>query len=423
METVVECAAGLDVHRDSVVATIRRRVGRRDRVETKTFETYPDALAELAQWLRAAGAQLTGMEATGVYFKPVYQALCRAGLSAWVVNAAHVKQVPGRKTDVNDSAWLSKLVMYGLVRPSFIPDETLDSLRVLTRLRRQIVGEMTRAKSRLIKLLEASGIKLAGICTDVLGKSGRAIVRELLEGTLSAEQMAALAQGRLRAKHALLVRALGVRLGPEAKWVLRELLAEAEHIEQRIARLDERIRVLLANHYEADVALLRQIPGLDTVSIAAIVAEIGADMSVFASAKHLSAWAGLAPGKNESAGRSKSTRALRGNPWVRIALVQIAWVVARTKRSCWRPTFARLARTTGSAKKAAFAIARKILVTIYHVLSSRMYRPLAPPPLSDADRRRRAQSAMARLTELGFQATLTDLRAEAAPAEPHGSFS
>lgn len=423
METLVECAAGLDVHRDSVVATVRRRVGRRDRVETKTFETYPDSLAELAQWLRAEGVQLTGMEATGVYFKPVYQALCRAGLSAWVVNAAHVKQVPGRKTDVNDSAWLSKLVMFGLVRPSFIPDETLESMRVLTRLRRQTIGEMTRAKSRLIKLLEASGIKLAGICTDVLGKSGRAILRELLEGTLSAEQMAALAQGRLRAKHALLVRALGVRLGPDAKWVLRELLAEAEHIEHRIARLDGRIGVLLANHYEAEVALLRQIPGLETVSIAAILAEIGADMSVFPSAKHLSAWAGLAPGKNESAGRSKSTRALRGNPWVRIALVQIAWVVARTKRSCWRPTFARLARTTGSAKKAAFAIARKILVAIYHVLSSRAYKPLAPPPLSDDDRRRRAKSVLARLTELGFQATLTDLKADTGPAAPNGSFS
>jgi transposase len=423
METLVECAAGLDVHRDTVVASVRRRVGRRDRVETKTFETYPDSLEQLALWIKAEGAQLTAMEATGVYFKPVYQALCRAGLSPWVVNAAHVKQVPGRKTDVNDSAWLSKLVMHGLVRPSFIPDETLDSLRVLTRLRRQTVGEMTRAKNRLIKLLEASGIKLAGICTDVLGKSGRAIVRALLDGQIAAEQMADLAQGRLRIKHALLMRALRVRLGPEAKWVLSELLAEAEHIEQRIERLDERIRGLLASRYEADVALLRQIPGLDTVSIAAIVAEIGADMSVFPSAKHLSSWAGLAPGKNESAGKSKSTRALRGNPWVRIALVQSAWVVARTKRSCWRPTFARLARTTGSAKKAAFAIARKILVTIYHVLRSRVYTPMTPPPLADIDRRRRAQSVMAKLTELGFRATLTDLRAEAAPAEPHGSFS
>jgi transposase len=177
MEQLIECTAGLDVHRDSVVATVRRRAGKRDQRETRTFETFPDGLQALAQWLKEAGVQVAGMESTGVYFLPVHRELQRAAITTWVVNAAHVKQVPGRKSDVSDSEWLSKLVMYGLVRPSFIPNEQLESLRMLTRLRAQTVGEQTRARNRIIKLLEAFGIKLASICTDVFGKTGCAILQ------------------------------------------------------------------------------------------------------------------------------------------------------------------------------------------------------------------------------------------------------
>jgi transposase len=347
------------------------------------------------------------MESTGVYFLPVHRELQRAAITTWVVNAAHVKQVPGRKSDVSDSEWLSKLVMYGLVRPSFIPNEQLESLRMLTRLRAQTVGEQTRGRNRIIKLLEAFGIKLASICTDVFGKTGCAILQALVEGQLSAAQMAQLAEGLLRKKHALLERALQVQLSDEAKWLLQELLTVHRQIEQRVQRLDDRIQKALAP-YRKDVELLDEIPGLNTVSIAAVLAETGADMSTFSSAKHLASWAGLAPGKNESGGKSRAAPVRHGNPWLCTILVQAAWAASRARKSLWRGTFARLARTTGSAKKAVVAIARRLLVTVYHVLSDRQYRPTPPKPLSDAERRRRAQRAITTLAELGFPLTLPE---------------
>jgi transposase len=408
MERLIECAAGLDVHRDTVVASVRRVIRGQECVETRTFGTYPDDLRELGRWLKDGKVAVAGIESTGVYFKPVDHELRRAGLTVWVVNASHAKQVPGRKTDVSDSSWLSKLVMHGLVRPSFIPDETLEGLRTLTRLRRQVVSEGTRAKNRIIKLLEATGVKLAGICSDVLGKTGRGILRALINGQQTPAQMAGLAIGALRAKRDLLERALTVPLTVDTRWLLTDLVDHFETVEKRIERLDARIAQTLQT-YAQDVELLAQIPGLSNVSIAAVLAESGTDMSIFASAKHLTSWAGLAPGSNESAGKTKSTRARRGNPWLRTILVQIAWVVSRTKRSPWRPTFARLTRTTGSAKKAALAVARKLLLAIYHVLKSRCYQPFSPPPPSESQRKRRLQSALATLTELGFHTVLTPL--------------
>lgn len=413
MDHLVQCSAGLDVHRDIVVASVRHRVGAREPVETRTFGTFPDELRDLAQWLHDSGVQLVVMESTGVYFKPVFRELQRKQLTTWVVNAAHVKQVPGRKSDVSDSVWLSKLGMHGLVAPSFIPDEILDGLRMLTRLRVQTVHELTRQKNRLLKLLESFGIKLASICSDVLGASGRAFLRALLDGKLSADQMAQLAKGRLRAKRALLQRVLGVRLGDEAKWMLSELLHTFEQTELRIERLDRRIAQSI-QCYSPDVEVLRQIPSLDSVSIAAVLAETGPDMSVFATGQHITSWAGLAPGKNETAGKCKPTPVRRGNPWLSSILVQIAWVASRTKRSPWRATFARLARTTGSAKKAAVAVARRILLAVYHTLRTRKFQPTCPPPPSDAQRQRRAKRAVEILQELGFRVSLTHPASEQA---------
>jgi transposase len=405
MEHLVECAAGLDVHRDTVVASVRRCIGKKETIETRTFETYPDSLRELAQWLKDCGVQLAGMESTGVYFKPVDRELRRAGLVSWVINAAHVKQVPGRKTDVNDSAWLSKLVMHGLVRPSFIPDAALDALRTLTRTRVAAIGDMTRIRNRIIRSLECLGIKLSTLCSDVLGKSGRAILRALLEGHMTPAQMAALAQTRMVAKRPLLERALTVSLDEDSKWVLADLLAELEHAEARVARLDARIAEHLGI-YATDVQLVRQIPGMHDVSIAAVLAETGVDMSVFASAKHLASWAGLCPGNNESAGKAKKARAMRGNPWLRTMLLQVAFATSRAKNSPWRGTFARLTRSTGSVKKAAFAVAHKVLLCVYHVLRSRQYRPAQPLPITEPQRKRRIARALDTLRELGFDATL-----------------
>jgi transposase len=405
MDVLVRCSAGLDVHRDTVVASIRRLDGKKELVETRTFETFPDALRSLAQWLKDDGVQVTAMESTGVYFFPVYRELRRSELVTWVVNASHAKNVPGRKTDVSDSAWLSKLAMHGLVRPSFIPDEEFESLRMLTRSRVQMVREAVRLKSRVIRILELLGLKLAGIFSDVLGKGGRAVLRALLEGKKSPKEMAALVAPRMAKKRPMLERALTVPLHDDAKWLIKDLLDALTHAETRIASVEERIAKRLAS-YSDDVALLQQVPGLNAVSIAGVLAETGTDMSIFNSAKHLTSWAGLAPGKNESAGKHRHAGTISGNAWLRTLLVQCAWSAQKASNSPWRSTFTRLARTTGSTKKAAFAIARKLLLTTFHVLKDRVYRPMRPAPLSDAQKDRRAKSAIATLAALGFDVTV-----------------
>ena len=381
---------------------------KQERVETRTFETFPDALRQLAAWLKKCAVQVVAIESTGVYFFPVYRELRRFELVVWVVNAAHAKNVPGRKTDVSDSAWLSKLVMHGLVRPSFIPDEQLESLRMLTRSRVQMVGKANRLKARVIRLLELFGIKLAGIFSDVLGKSGRSVLEALLEGNKSPQEMAALVSPKMAKKRPLLERALTVVLNVDAKWLLKDLLDALDHVQKRIVAVEQRTANALSLSSD-DVALLKQIPGLSDVAIAGVLAETGTDMSTFPSAKHLTSWAGLAPGKNESAGKSRRAGTLAGNAWLRTLLVQCAWATSRAKKSPWRGTFARLTRTTGSAKKAAFAIARKLLVTIFHVLTSRQYRPAMPAPPSDAQKSRRAKAAVATLAALGFEVLLKPL--------------
>jgi len=419
VEVLFEVSAGIDVHRDTVVVSVRTRQGRRDSIETKTFETFRDQLDAMCAWLAEREVQVVGLESTGVYFRPVVLALRRHAPERpiWLVNAAAVKQVPGRKTDVNDSAWLSKLVMHGLVRPSFLPQEAQEDLRLLTRHRKKRVGEQTSSKNRIIKLLEIAGFKLATVCSDVLGKSGRSMIEALVAGTQSPEQMADLARGRLRAKRGELVRALQGEMSPTKRWLLSTLLAQLTQTEKDIASLDAKINDLLIVH-EKDIELLVQIPGVDRVGAAVVIAEMGADMSVFGSAKKLASWAGLAPGSHESAGKKRDEPTRKGNRWLRTILVQIAHAALKAKDSPWRPAFARVARSTGSAKKALFAVAHKIGVTIFHVLSDRTYRPYLPPPPTPQQRERSARHAVNKLQSLGFVVTIAERT-----AEPSGTFS
>ena len=405
MDAMFEVAAGIDVHRDTAVVSVRTR-GRREMVETRTFGTFRDELDAMCQWLHEHQVQVVGMESTGVYFKPVLLALRRnlAERPVWLVNAAAVKQVPGRKTDVNDSAWLSKLVMHGLVRPSFLPDEAQEDLRILTRHRKKRVGDKTSCKNRLIKLLETAGFKLSRVCSDPLGKSGRAIIAALAKGGLSPDEMANLAVGSLRSKREQLARALAGDMSATKRWLLQQLLQQLVRTETEIAELDAKIGQLLAAH-DKDVELLRQVPGFDHVAAAAVIAEMGTDMSVFATAKRLASWAGLAPGSHESAGKKRDTPTRKGNRWLRTMLVQVAQVVVRMKDSPWRAPFTRLLRSTGSKKKAIFAIAHKLCVTLFHVLSDRAYRPyLSRANPADHDRAKRR--ALQQLRSLGFEVSL-----------------
>lgn len=409
MEVFFKVSAGLDVHRDTVVASVRKSLQARETVETRTFGTFYDDLRAMCAWLTEHAVEVVAMESTGVYFKPVLRAAQQyVGKPVWLVNAAAVKQVPGRKSDVNDSAWLSKLVMHGLVRPSFIPNEAQDDLRKLTRHRSKRVGEQRSCKNRVVKQLEASGIKLASVCSDVLGKSGRLMIEALLDGTKSAVQIADLARGRLRVKMAELVRAVEGYLSSGTRWILRRLLDQLSHVERDIAELDAEIALRLIPCAD-DVALLKLIPGLDNVSIAAVVAEAGTDMSIFGSAKKLASWAGLAPGSDESAGKKRDAPTRKGNRWLRTMLVQVAQSVVNRKRSKspWRSDFVRIARNTGVAHKAIFAVARKICVTIFHVLQSRTYKPYEPQPPTPAALDRAKKRALEQLDALGYDVALS----------------
>jgi transposase len=415
MEVLFPVAAGIDVHRDTVVVTVRRRDERgREPVETRTFSTFHDELVRMAGWLDTQEVPVVGLESTGVYWKPVVRALRKSShtKTIWLVNPAEVKKVPGRKTDVTDSQWLSKLVMHGLVSPSYLPPEELEELRKLTRFRNQIVGNQTRCKNRILKELEASGIKLASVCSEVLGASGRAMLKALLKGGQTPAEIAELARGRLRAKRAQLERAVQGSFTEATAFVLRQLLSDLERTEGNIKALDEQIEQRL-KPYQREVDLLLVVPGLDRVGIARVLAEIGPDMSVFETAKRLSAWGGVCPGSNESAGKPKRAPARQGDKYLRTILVQAAWAAKNTRGCFWRHKYHQLIARLGK-QKTIVAIARKILVAIFYILRDGVLyqEPLAPAP-SAAKAKRMVQQYTAQLAALGFEVRLTPVAAPA----------
>ncbi len=403
MEILYEVSAGIDVHRDTVVVSIRNGGQHgKEQVQTRTFETFHDALLKMNEWLDEHEVPIVGLESTGVYWKPVVRVmqLHSPRRVIWLVNPAEVKKVPGRKTDVNDSQWLSKLVMHGLVSPSFVPSSEQEELRKLTRYRTRVIAEQTSCKNRVLKELESSGIKLASVCSDVFGKSGRAMLDALLEGNRSAREIAELARGRMRAKIETIERAVAGAFSVATKFVLGQLLGRYDQIQRDLDALDEQIQQRLAP-YMPDVKLLQSVPGLDVVSIAAVIAEMGTDMSVFDAADKLAAWSGLSPGSNESAGKSKPTPARKGDKYLRTMLVQAAWAAVKTRGAFWKQKFRQLVVRLGP-KKAIVAIARKMLVAIFYILRDAVpYCAPAPPAPSPQSVRRLVE----RLEELGYQVT------------------
>ena len=403
MEVLYEVSAGIDVHRDTVVVSIRKRDTRgKEQVETRTFETFHDSLVQMSAWLDEHQVPIVGLESTGVYWKPVVRAL-QLGSSRrvlWLVNPAEVKKVPGRKTDVKDSEWLSKLVMHGLVSPSFLPPPELEELRKLTRYRTRLIAEQTSCKNRVLKELESSGIKLASVCSDVFGKSGRAMLDALLEGSCSAAEIADLALGRMRSKLDTIARAVDGGFSAATQFVLKQLRGRLDQIQSDLQALDAEIQQRLVA-YQPEVELLKSVPGLELTSIAAVVAETGPDMSVFGSADQLAAWSGLAPGSNESAGKTKSAPTRKGDKYLRTMLVQAAWAAVKTRGAFWKQKFGQLVARLGP-KKAIVAIARKMLVAIFYILRDatpyRAPEPAAPSPKS-------IRRLIERVEALGFQVT------------------
>jgi transposase len=368
VELLYPVVAGLDVHRDTVVVTIRKAQGRpKAWTETRTFSTFADGLQALSAWLDEHAVPLVAIESTGVMWKPVYRQLCQPGSrTVWLVNPMHCKAVPGRKTDVKDSEWLAQLAQFGLVMPSFVPGDAQLQLRELVRLRKQLVNEHSRQTNRIVRDLESQGIKLSSVLSDVLGKSGYAMVKALLAGDMSPEQIADLAVGKLRCKRAEIARAVQGKLNETARFTIGLKLELRETLDRQLQALDARIEQALAP-MKQQVELLLEVPGLKHTVIAALLAEIGADMSVFRSADALASWAGLSPAACRSAGKSKDIGCRQGSHWVRIFLTQAAWAAAHTKATFWGRKFFTLAARIGR-KQALIAIARKMLVTIYYML-------------------------------------------------------
>jgi transposase len=405
MDTLYPHCAGLDVHKDTVVACARHHLPNgRLRKEVCTFGTMTGDLLALADWLTAQQVTHVAMESTGVYWKPVYNLL--DGLfELLLVNAQHIKQVPGRKTDVKDCEWIAELLQHGLLRRSFVPPQPVRELRELTRQRAQLVAEKARVANRIQKVLEDANIKLGSVASDVLGKSGRAILGALVAGETDPEKLADLALRRLRAKKELLRRALQGRVTEHHRFLLRLLLDQVAGLEELVGRLEARIEAVLPPFEEA-VQRLSTIPGISRPVAEAVVAEVGLDMSVFPSAGHLASWAGLCPGNDQSAGKRRSGRATKGNRWLRSVLVQAAWAASHTKATYLRAQYHRLARRRGR-KRALLAVAHSLLGIIYHVLRrGTTYQELGADYFERRDEDRLVRHLVKRLESLGHKVTL-----------------
>lgn len=404
MEVIYECVCGLDVHSASIQACVRRLHGGHVEQEVRSFNTMTRDILSLGDWLSSQKVSHVAMESTGVYWKPIYNIL-EGRFEILLVNANHVKHVPGRKTDVKDCQWLAQLLQCGLLRGSFVPQQAQRELRDLTRHRAQLVAERSAVANRIHKTLEDANIKLGVVASDILGVSGRRMLRELIDGRQNPDQMAELARRRLRNKIPELRLALEGQVREHHRFLLNELLDQLEDIERRIERFSRRIEDS-SGPFELEIQRIAELPGFDLRSAQNVIAEIGTDMSHFATANHLASWAGMCPGSNESAGKRKGGKTTKGSRWLRAALVQSAWAASHTKCSYFRGQFHRLAGRRGR-KRALVAVGHSLLVVIYNILlTGRAYSDLGVDYFDKLDSQRIVKSHVRRLERLGYKVTL-----------------
>lgn len=410
MEVLHPHCAGLDVHKDTVVACVRHMVEGKVNTQVKTFRTTTLELIQLSDWLVSEGATHVAMEATGVYWKPVWHILGESGLELVLANAAHVKNVPGRKTDVNDAGWLADLMAHGLIRASFVPDEPTQQLRDLLRTRKQLVRERTAHVQRIQKTLEDANIKLDSVVTDIVGVSGRRMLEALIAGQTSPQSLAALADRRLHATAGELEAALCGRVTAHHRFLLQLHLDQIDALDGAVARIDKEVDGQL-EPFRAAIGLLSSIPGFSRLSAEVLVAEIGDDMSHFPTAGHLVSWAGLCPKNDESAGKRRSTRMKKGAPWLKTTLIQCAWAATRKKNSYLQAQFLRL-RSRRGAKKAIGAVASSMLTAAYHMLKDgTFYEDLGPEHFDRRAKGKQVLRLVNRLQNLGFEVQITPLAA------------
>jgi transposase len=405
MQIIHERCCGLDVHKKTVVACVLITPANGEvQRHIRTFSTMTAGLLALSDWLESLAVTVIAMESTGIYWRPVFN-LLEEGRSVILVNAQHMKAIPGRKTDIKDSEWLADLLRHGLLQASFIPPAPIRELRDLTRDRKTLVQERAQEVKRLHKVLETANVKLTAVATDVLGKSGRAMLEALISGTTDAEILADLALGRLRKKLPELQEALDGRMQAYHRTLLRHILAHLDFIERILEELQQDIEERL-HPFEDALTLLMSIPGIQAIAAAAILAEIGEDMTRFPSDKHLASWAGLCPGNKQSGGKRLSGKTTKGNAQLRAILTEVVWVLSHMKDNYLSAQYHRLARRIGK-NKAAVAVSHSLLVIIYHVLSTKQpYSDLGADDFERRDSTRLTQRSVRQLEALGYTVTL-----------------
>ena len=399
MQVLYPRCAGLDVHKDTVVACVRC-VSEPEHHETRSFATTTRGLLALGEWLVEHGCSHVAMEATGIYWRPVWHVL-EGQAELVLANAQHIKNVPGRKTDVNDAMWIADLLAHGLIRSSFVPPQPIQELRDLTRTRKQLVREISQHSLRIQKVLEDANIKLGSVLSEVLGVSGRAMLGAIIEGESDPHRLADLAQGTARRKHDELVEALHGRIRPHHRTLLRLHLNLIVALEHTVGEVDAAVGKSLEPIHQR-TRLLTTMPGISDVSAEVIVAEIGTDMTRFATPGHLISWAGLCPRNDESAGKRRSTRLRKGGAGLKTTLVTAAWAAVRTKASYLRAQFQRIKARRG-ARKAIIAVAASMLTSAYFILRDGVpYRDLGPTHFDRQHRDKTVRRLLRRLHDLGY---------------------
>jgi transposase len=404
MELKYARCAGLDVHKDTVVACVRVEQGGRVARTVKTFGTMTIDLLGLQQWLVDEQVTHVAMEATGVYWKPIWH-LLEPVCALILANPAHIKNVPGRKTDVKDAEWIGELLSHGLIEASFVPPEPIQELRALTRDRRQFHREAAQHVQRIQKVLQDANIKIDSVISDVMGKSGRAFLKAIVEGESNPEKLAGHSDRRLKAPRAQIVEALRGVVTPLHRATLRRHLQTFDHIQAMVAEINAEVAALL-EPFRHQVELLDTIPGVDVATAEVLVAEVGVEMSRFPTAAHLVSWAGLSPRNDESAGKKRNTRIGKGGQWLKATLVQAAWAATRKKDSHLRVLFLRLKGKRGP-KKAIVAVAAEMLRSAWYMLTrDEPYKEIGDGVQDEAQKERAAKRLVGRLKKLGYNVEL-----------------
>lgn len=399
---VVERGAGMDVHRDTVVVTV---MGTGIITETRTFTTYTNDLRSLSSWLKSFAITHLSIESTGVYWKPVFNILSDE-FEILLVNARHVKNIPGHKTDKKDSRWLAKLLLSGLLKASFVPPNEIRDLRDLTRYRKKLVQNATAERNRFERVLQDANFKLSNVITDLFGKTGTLIITALLQGNNNFEELLALCHGSIKKKKYILKEALEGKLTGHHKFMLETIRLSIENINYRIAKIDSET-ALLCSQYSAEIDLLKTIPGVNSISAASMIAEIGVDMDKFPTVHHLASWAGVCPGNNESAGKMRSSRITSGNQHLKPMLIECAWSATRVKDCYLRKKYESLLVRRGK-KRALVAVGHKMLTAAYFIIKYKVpYLELGYDYIDSRRKQNQVQSYIDKLKNLGIEVEIT----------------